>query len=83
MPVADDHWLDLASPTPTRHKLPRGIKVAPIEIPPVSRDINRVGPNRADLINAVAAAYTPLSLALASPRLLMTLTLARLRRRRS
>jgi len=82
--VADDHWLDLASPTPTRHKLPRGIKVAPIEIPPVSRDINRAGPNRADRVNPVPdAAYTPLSLALASPRLLMTLTLARLRRRRS
>jgi putative SOS response-associated peptidase YedK len=60
-------WLDPnLTDTDEAAKLLHGITVAPMEVRPVSRDVNHVGANRPDLINPIEdAADAPLQLALA------------------
>jgi putative SOS response-associated peptidase YedK len=62
-----DDWLDPTLTDPNKaKKLLKKIRVTPVAIRPVSRDIGKVGNNRPDLIETIEdAADSPLQLALA------------------
>ena len=61
-----DAWLDPARTDPEQvYQVVDGIALAPLDVRPVSRRINRVGPNGPDLIEAIDEhAAEPIQLAL-------------------